>query len=577
MQDKKITVGLYPRVSTEDQSRFGHSLDEQKDRLLKICEYKNYEVYKIYEEAGVSAKNMERPKFQEMINDVKLGKINKIIVYKLDRLTRSIKDLESICVMLEEHNCSLESVVEEINTDTAMGKFFIRFLTIIAQLEIEQTSERTKFGLVGAAKKGHFVGQAPLGYDKKDKKLVVNELESEVVKRIFDLYTNGKSVMSICKLFNKEKVLNRKWATTTVDRMLSNYIYIGAFEHCKSKKDRETQIFNDVCPAIIDKKVFNIVQAQKEKNKKNYVRKRTYMFMQSIICPNCGKIMGGCSSTSHTGDKHCYYQCASCKLRISEKKIEEPLLNFLNDMLDYFLLIDNTFKPFLNSDTSSELNRYTKMLNVLETKEKRIKKAYVDGIVESDVLKDELDLIVRQKQEINIKIMELEKVNESLYNKDKIRLIYNLKQLEKLKLKSYYAKNHNLWNELSKEQKQNLITKYISTIEVKIYKDSNLIIKNININNQELENIGYMFLNECFDMLININEQDIILSNKKTTEDIQEYIKSLSNYYNVKQTIIDKEKFDLNMYNQNETLQIVPIKKNKRFEKEQYTLLEIKA
>ena len=129
-EQKKVIAGLYPRVSTEDQSRFGHSLDEQEEKLKQLCEFKDYEIYKVYREEGVSAKNMERPKFQEMIEDMKNGKINKIVVYKLDRLTRSIKDLESICTMLEEYNCSLESVAEEINTDTANGKFFIRMLKI---------------------------------------------------------------------------------------------------------------------------------------------------------------------------------------------------------------------------------------------------------------------------------------------------------------------------------------------------------------------------------------------------------------------------------------------------------------
>ena len=130
--NEEIKAALYPRVSTEDQSRFGHSLDEQEDRLKKLCEFKGYKIYKIYREEGVSAKNMDRPKFKEMIDDMKEGKINKIIVYKLDRLTRSIKDLENICSMLEEYNCSLESVAEKINTDTANGKFFIRMLTILA-------------------------------------------------------------------------------------------------------------------------------------------------------------------------------------------------------------------------------------------------------------------------------------------------------------------------------------------------------------------------------------------------------------------------------------------------------------
>ncbi len=153
MNEEKKICGIYTRVSTEDQSRFGHSLDEKEDRLRKLCEFKGYKIYKVYREEGVSAKNTNRPKFQEMIQDMKDGKINKIIVYKLDRLTRSIKDLETICTLLEEYHCDLESVVEEINTRNANVKFFIKILTILAQLEIERTSEKTKFGLVGAEKK----------------------------------------------------------------------------------------------------------------------------------------------------------------------------------------------------------------------------------------------------------------------------------------------------------------------------------------------------------------------------------------------------------------------------------------
>jgi len=150
-----LQVGIYIRVSTEDQAREGHSLGEQLDKLTKLADYKGYTVYKIYEDPGISAKNTKRPKFQEMMQDVRDGKIKNILIIKLDRLTRSIQDLENIVTMLEEYECGLESAYEEINTTTANGKFFIRMLTILAQLEIERTSERTKFGMVGAVKKGH--------------------------------------------------------------------------------------------------------------------------------------------------------------------------------------------------------------------------------------------------------------------------------------------------------------------------------------------------------------------------------------------------------------------------------------
>lgn len=576
MDDKKYVVGLYPRVSTEDQFRNGHSLGEQKERMLKLCDYKNYEVYKVYEDAGISAKDMNRPAFQEMIQDIKDGKINKIIVYKLDRLTRSIKDLEEICTFLEENNCSLESMCEDINTSTANGKFFIRMLTILAQLEIERTSERTKFGMIGAVKKGHFVGRAPIGYDKQDKKLVINDIESEVIRRIFDLYIKGMAANAITKLLNEEKALNRKWIPTLVDRILSNEIYIGNYVHRKTISIEESQTFIGVAPAIIEEEVFNIAQVQKQKNLKNYKRKQTYIFMQSIKCPKCDTIMGGCSSKSHTGEKHCYYQCAKCNTRISEKKIEKQMINFLDDMLDFFLLIDNTYKPYLYQDTESELKKCNKIIDKLEIKEKRIKKAFVDSIVEEVELKDELDFIKNQKKMTEEKIKDLSIKESSEDHKNEMRLIYNLKQLEQIKYKSYHVRKNKLWDKLPKEQKQELVFKYIDNISIEIDKKKNVSIKKININKKEIKNIGYMFRENCFDLVINSNDKNLILSNYKSKEDIESYIKSLSEFYKIKQ--INFNSINLEEFNKdNSLLQIIPNKKEDRFDKETLTLLSINA
>lgn len=578
MDDKKFVVGLYPRVSTEDQFRNGHSLDEQKERMLKLCDYKNYEVYKVYEDAGISAKNMNRPAFQEMIQDIKDGKINKIIVYKLDRLTRSIKDLEEICTSLEDNNCSLESMCEDINTSTANGKFFIRMLTILAQLEIERTSERTKFGMVGAVKKGHFVGRPPIGYDKVDKKLVINDIESEVIRRIFDLYIKGIAANAITKLLNEEKALNRKWIPTLVDRILSNEIYIGNYVHRKTVSDEESQKFVGVAPAIIGEEVFNIAQIQKQKNLKNYKRKQTYIFMQSIKCPKCGTIMGGCSSKSHTGEKHCYYQCANCKTRVSEKKIEKQMINFLDDMLDFFLLIDSTYKPYLYQDTEKELKKCNKIIDELNTKEKRIKSAFVDGIVEEIELKDELDFIKNQRKITEEKIKDLTIKESTEDHKNEMRLIYNLKQLEQIKNKSYYVRKNHLWDKLSKEQKQELVFKYIDNISIKVDKNKNVSIKKININKKEINNIGYLFRENCFDLVINSNDKNLILSNYKSRQDMDSYIKSFSEFYKITQKSLNIDSINLEELNQNnDVLQIIPNKKEARFNKESLTLLSINA
>lgn len=578
MDEKHYVVGLYPRVSTDDQFRNGHSLDEQKERMLKLCDYKNYEVYKVYEDAGISAKNINRPAFQEMIQDIKDGKINKIIVYKLDRLTRSIKDLEEICTFLEENNCSLESMCEDINTSTANGKFFIRMLTILAQLEIERTSERTKFGMFGAVKKGHFVGRAPIGYDKTDKKLVINDLESEVIKRIFDLYIKGTAANAITKLLNEEKILNRKWIPTLVDRILSNEIYIGNYVHRKTIKGEEPQKFIGVAPAIIEEEVFNIAQIQKQKNLKNYKRKQTYIFMQSIKCPKCDTIMGGCSSKSHTGEKHCYYQCSKCNTRVSEKKIEKQMINFLDDMLDFFLLIDNTYKPYLYQNSEQEVKKCNKILNELNDKEKRIKKAFVDGIVEEIELKDELDFIKNQKRLTQETLKKLYIKESTKEHKNEMKLIYNLKQLEKIKYKSYYVRKNHLWDKLSKEQKQELVFKYIDNISIEIDKKKNVFIKHINIKKKEIKNIGYLFRKNCFDLVVNSNDKNIILSNYQSKDDMNSYIKLLSEFYKIDQKTLNFNTINLEKSNQDKNLlQLIPNKKQNKFDKDKYTLLRISS
>ena len=564
------------RVSTEDQSRFGHSLDEQEDRLKKLCEFKDYEIYKVYREEGVSAKNTNRPKFKEMIQDMRDGKINKIIVYKLDRLTRSIKDLETICSLLEEYHCDLESVAEEINTGNANGKFFIRMLTILAQLEIERTSERTKFGLVGAARKGHISGSPPLGYTKRDKskKLVINEIEADVVKRIFNMYLEGHSVCYICDTFNKENILNRNWPTTTVDKILSNKLYIGIIEHGKRNNDN-VLIFEDVVPAIIDKTTFECVQKRKEKNLKNYKRKRTYIFMQKILCPKCHKIMGGESSTSGTGDKHIYYKCNSCKKRISEKKIEKELIKFLNDMLDFFLIIDNTFKPTISKDVELEINKYEKLAMEISSKITKLKTSFVEGVIASNDFQKELKSLERDLENINNKLLKLNELKQNNDNKQDAKMFFNIKEIEKLKLKSEYVKDNNLWYKLSQEQKQFIINKYIDEIEIES-NNSNISILNILFNKNEIENIGYMFRNDCFDMTVNLNDIDIILSDTKNEKETKNYIESLRNFYNINETIIESELFNINEFNDG-IIQIIPQEKKNKFDKNKFTILQIEV
>ena len=156
MDEVKKVCGLYMRVSTEDQAREGFSLPEQKERLEAYCKFKGFVIKDYYTDAGISAKTGNyRPAFEELLQDIRDKKCNTIVVLKLDRLTRSVYDMEGIMKFLDENNAYLDCANEEINTTNSSGKMVARLLTTVSQNEIERTSERTKVGLAGAIKEGH--------------------------------------------------------------------------------------------------------------------------------------------------------------------------------------------------------------------------------------------------------------------------------------------------------------------------------------------------------------------------------------------------------------------------------------
>ena len=203
----------------------------------------------------------------------------------------------------------------------------------------------------------------------------------------------------------------------------------------------------------------------------------------------------------------------------------------------------------------------------MSTKLQRIKNAYLDSNIKRDEFINEENSIKRQIEEIKIKLNNLNNADENLNHKEDLRFYNNLFQLEKMKYKSYYVRKNGLWNKLTKEQKAELITKYIDSIEIEKKKDE-IIIKKININKKEIQNIGYMFRNDCFDIAVSVNDRDIILSNEKTKEDIIKYIESLSKFYKIAPITIEKEKLNTDSLSNNSLLQIIPNKKENKFEKD---------
>ena len=201
---------------------------------------------------------------------------------------------------------------------------------------------------------------------------------------------------------------------------------------------------------------------------------------------------------------------------------------------------------------------------------------YIDGLLEPTTLSNELKEIGNELEITKVKVIELEKLKESMEFKQDIKTIFNLKEIEKMKQKSEYVKTNNLWKKLSQEQKQFIINKYTDEIEIDMDKDYNVSIANIIFNKNGIENIGYMFRNDCFDMIVNINERDIILSNYKNEQEKNDYVYNLRKFYNIKETTIQADLFDINSFN-DDVIQIIPQDKKSKFDKNIFTILQIEV
>lgn len=228
--DKKNRAIIYVRVSSHEQVE-GYSIGEQTERLRKYCEVMEWIVVRVYTDPGYSGSNMDRPALKELIRAVEDGLADRVVVYKLDRLSRSQKDtLYLIEDVFLKNNVDFVSLSENFDTGTAFGRAMIGILAVFAQLERETIKERMAMGREARAKDGYYIGgdQILIGYDYKDGLLSVNEHEAAIVRRIFDLFIAGMPIRTIANTMNEAGLYrNAKWTSTTLCQLLRNRHYIG--------------------------------------------------------------------------------------------------------------------------------------------------------------------------------------------------------------------------------------------------------------------------------------------------------------------------------------------------------------
>ena len=498
MNNEKKVAGLYIRVSTEDQAREGFSLPEQEKRLRAMCEYKGYEIYKVYEDAGISAKTGNiRPAFEELLEDIKDKKCNTIVVLKLDRLTRSVFDWEKIIRFLEENNAYLDCANDDINTTNANGKMISRILTSVSQNEIERTSERTKIGLAGAIKEGHIPHKAPFGYKRVDKILVPDESTKDDIIRIFNLYHEGNSYQTISNIYNKEKVMGKtNWKDSTILKILSNEIYKGDFVH--GKRTNNPTYYENVVEPIVTKELWEECQVQKKRNSRNYKRDKDYLFLQKLKCPKCQRILGGNATRKKNGNVYYYYQCHDCKITIKEKDIEKEFDRFIVDIQEYDAVVNQTLLPMIQTKLDNPKEKLIKELKEQQQKQERIRKAYVNGSFTIKEYDEEKEIVEKTISNIETKIKNCEVCNELKFTPEDILIKRDIDYINKIVYPKEYEENTYTWEDYTRKEKAALIMRYVDNVELEYHKDNQIRIGEINFRESickpcnELYDAGYL-------------------------------------------------------------------------------------
>ena len=536
MDDVKKVCGLYMRVSTEDQAREGFSLPEQKERLEAYCKFKGFVIKDYYTDAGISAKTGNyRPEFERLKEDIKSKKINTIIALKQDRITRSIFDWEELMRFLEENDAYLDCVNDDINTTNANGKMVSRILMSVSQQEIERTSERTKVGLAGAIKQGHIPHQAPLGYKHENKKLVIDHLTKDVVIRIFELYHKGMSYQKISTLFNKEQVLGKtNWRDSSIVAILENEIYKGDFVH--GKRTKHPTYYENVVEPIVSKEMWEECQVQKKKNSKSYQRTLTYLFLQKLKCPKCNRILGGKATQKKNGNIYYYYYCHDCKINFKENLVEEYFNDFVNELVEYDSVVNQFFLPMIKQKFDEPQEELKKDINKQKDKLERIKRAYINGVFSLEEYNDERKLVESALEKLQNELDEATSCETLNFTPQDILLKRDIDYINKVKLEKEYKERTKTWKDYTREEKSELIMKYVDNIKLGIL-NNYIYVDNINFRESickpcnELFDAGYIDVKTPV-IFGNIVGQ-IRFSNYLPEKEIGKHIMRLRQYYDV--------------------------------------------
>lgn len=419
-------------------------MQEDKDSLpFQKKETRNYAKFALgiedieyFVDPGRSAKNTDRPKFREMMNRIESGEFTHLIIWKIDRISRSVLDFVVMYEELRKYNTTLISTTESFDPETAIGKAMLQMAIVFAELERNMTSERVQAIMLDRARKGLWNGATvPLGYEwcEETKYPIVNKDEAKIVENIYKTYLKTGSTLTTAAILNADNVPTKRggtWVAKTIRDVLRNPFYIGTYrynlrdyskDHYAFKDESEWIVIEDNHDAIISKEIFIDVGDMLSKNYRGLdnVRRRNtnvHIFSKKLYCGNCGSIMtAGLDTKRNDGYQPSRYVCSTyhtkgvksyCSNFVSDVTLGPFIFNYVSNLIS---LQENITKDHTINKIEKSLLRGPQFKNVLGIDDKSLKNTYtmlIDGFNSNRYEKElnneydanfEQDRIIRQR------------------------------------------------------------------------------------------------------------------------------------------------------------------------------------
>lgn len=476
----KVVTGIYLRVSTEEQAREGYSIRAHEEKLRGYANIMGWPVYSVYIDEGISGKDIDgRPEMKRLIADVVSGKVKNVLIYKIDRLTRSTKNLIELIELFNQNNCAFNSLTESIDTNTATGRMFLKIVGIFAEFERENLAERVRLGLERKAREGYstcaFIPS--YGYDRTNGERVqkIESNESEVVRRIFNMYLHDDySFYQIVRTLTAENIPTKRdgnWHISTIKQILTNPNYIGKVRYSCMDSERYFEADGQHEP-IVNESIYYQTQDKLQKLKRITPTKRPtdgVYFCGVMYCPACGG-----KYTSKWNYKKCKdsggnipinpsYRCSNsmqikgtCTARksMSHAKIERAFEQYIK-CIDDFTEETNPDTPTETTSVnhSREIEKITVEIKQITRKIEEIMELFVSGSIDFSTYQGMVKISSQRRNDLESRLNLLENdevTRESLYSKSEI--VANFREN---------------WQTLDNEQRLQFVQKFIKKMVVR--------------------------------------------------------------------------------------------------------------